>query len=120
MSGYYAGASLPMPRCSHGRLAYERCVECEDRHERERVALARSIDDPAQALLDAYNAQRPWWDVCSFCRPGHAYTKLVHESSCLFVRTLEAARVRHGLYLVDVAEGRVSHPISTDRGGEAP
>lgn len=115
MSGYYQGAALPVPRCTHGRFAYERCLDCEDRYERERIAQARQVNDPAQALLDAYEAQRPWWDVCAFCRPGHGHVKLVHEATCPFVLTLQAARVRYGLYLVDVAEGRSTPPSSEGR-----
>lgn len=94
MSGYH-GLAIVLPRCEHGLTPLDRCGACDEEREAVELAVRRSVADPAQVILDALDAQRPWFATCAFCSLGapsrDALPLRRHELSCPFVTTIAVA-----------------------------
>lgn len=94
MPGHYV-QSLPehfYRTCAHGvQVHFARCHDCEVEREAERVAEARRVGDPAQRILDAIEARRPWYRRCAFCT--HA-SEAAHDADCPWKELIAAAMYR--------------------------
>jgi len=72
-----------------------------------------SVYTDFRALLQKRNR---WFDGCSCCkRPEDLVVYSKHEFHCPFAFTMRRARIRFGLYLVDVSEGAVPSPSGGEK-----